>query len=73
MALTLFFAPLGMPQASRFSRPWLQEICAGTPAACNAAMRPFHTLVMTTSRSVRSCTGIAPVSHHFTTSFLILS
>src|SRR5215475_10744574 len=72
IALTLFLAPFGMPQASRLERPWSQLMSAFTPAACSAAMRPFHTVVMVTSRSVRSWIGTAPVSHHLTTSFLIL-
>src|SRR5258707_14428189 len=72
IALTLFLAPLGMPQASRLARPCAQLISAFTPAACSAAMRPFHTVVIVTSRSVSSWIGTAPGSDHFTTSFLIL-
>ena len=73
IAFSRFFAPLGTPQASRFDSPCAQLIAAGTPAFAKAAMRPFQTLPITTSRSVSICGGTAPVSHHFTMSGLILS
>jgi len=52
---------------------WPTRLLAQAMAAWSAAMRPFQTVVMVTSRSVSSWIGTAPVSHHFTTSFLIFS
>src|SRR5438105_1416334 len=73
MAFARFFAPLGTAQQSRLESPCAQLIATGTPAFCNGAMRPFQTLATQTALSVSICGGTAPVSHHFTTSFLILS